>query len=114
MMTEHSSTREATRTEVAEYLRTLADQLDTRGGCPLTDGLYSDAGDPPAAPGERGTPDRVTLVVGEDSVTVEPADEVGLRVGLRSSESRAGTEQSLSFELTWEVADGEGVDSPAA
>lgn len=73
--------RWTSRTEVAEYLRELADGLE--GG------------------------DKITLVVGEESTTMHPPEEVHMRVETDSDNSWLGGEegQSLRLELGWEATE---------
>ena len=89
-MTEIETQREMTRTEVAEYLREFADQLD-RGG--------------PEIPDAEGTPGegKVTLLVGNDSATINPPETVTFEIEVESDRSLVGSEveESVAFEVTW-------------
>lgn len=117
-MPEIEATRRLTRAEAADYLREFADQLDDRDSDPLSSGLYDEtddrrneeAPDPDAsetmdAPG--GPDDRVTILVGNDSATVNPTEEVtfGVRVGDDGSIVGGDSERYVTFDLTWDAAE---------
>lgn len=93
-MTEIAAHREMTRTEVAEYLREFATQLDPSGAASRP---TADAGD--TADG------RVTFVVGDDSATINPPEMVGFGVAVESDSGIVGStvEREVGFELTWEA-----------
>ncbi|MFC7044421.1 amphi-Trp domain-containing protein [Halobacteriaceae archaeon GCM10025711] len=76
-MAELEAEQQKTRAEIAAYLREFADELAT---------------------GEK-----VTLLVGEDSATVNPPETLtfGVEVEQDSSLLEADDEQSVSFELEW-------------
>jgi amphi-Trp domain-containing protein len=80
-----ASERSRTRTEIAAYLRTVADALE--------------AGDP------------VTLSAGEQSVTMEPPANPTFEVKAeREGPTDAPGELSVEFEIEWDEADGDGGD----
>jgi len=76
-MGELETEAQRTRAEVATYLRDLADQLDADGP--------------------------VTLELGGDRVTLDPSDDVTLKLEGESDWSSGDTEakQSIEFELVW-------------
>lgn len=91
-MTEIEADREMTRAEVAEYLREFADQLDRTGP------------EIPAAEERTTASDgKVTLVVGNDSATINPPETVVFGIEVESDRSLVGTgvEESVGFEVTW-------------
>lgn len=96
-MTEIASSQEMTRNEVAEYLRAFAAELDTttleQGG---ETGPHHDA--------EPHDP-RVTFMVGTDSATIDPPDELSFGVAVESDGSFVGTDRDheVSFELSWQT-----------
>lgn len=98
-MTEIESEREMSRTEIADYLREFATQLDTTRGDPAR----SEAGD-----------NRVTLLVGDDSATIDPPEMVMFEIEVESDGSLVGNEveQSLEFELSWTVESSPEGDEP--
>lgn len=73
--------REKTRTELAAFLRDFADEL------------------------ERG--DRVTLIVGNESMTLNPPERIHFKLDSDRDTSWMGVEegQSLRFEFGWQLAD---------
>jgi hypothetical protein len=159
-MAEIDLKQERTRSEIADYLREFADELDAGsdgsrsndpGGSDDTDGaggsIDSDGSpdpsrssfdpvettgtttagtDPDAGTGagsereESGTPDRkddgrVTIVVGNESATINPPDRLGFGVSVDTTSSLLGTggERSATFTLSWSterVEEGEGME----
>ena len=111
-MTELDAEQESTRNEVAQYLREFADQLETTSqpmGTPLPEsGGTTEA----AAEGERrvGPDGKVTLVVGNDSATINPPEAVDFTVRVDDDDSLVGgeSERRLEFALEW---DAEAVDA---
>ena len=98
-MSEIETEREMTRAEVADYLREFAEQLDRSG--------------PEIPASEEQTDDgRVTLLVGDDSATINPPETVVFEIEVDSDSSLVGTdvEESVAFELTWRVEDTEEHD----
>jgi amphi-Trp domain-containing protein len=104
-MTELDAVQESTRSEVAQYLREFADQLETTDrpmGTPLPEG-----GDTTEASsnGERrvGPDGKVTLVVGNDSATINPPETVGFTVRVDDDDPLVGgeSERRLEFTLEW-------------
>lgn len=93
-MTEIEAEREMTRDEVADYLREFADQLDRTGPEIPTDDVGTDDG-------------KVTLVVGNDSATINPPETVVFEIEVESDTSLVGTdvEESVEFGLTWRAED---------
>lgn len=89
-MTEIDAEREMSRVEVADYLREFADQLGRTG---------------PEIPAAEGETDdgRVTLLVGNDSATINPPETLVFEIEVESDTSLVGTdvEESVAFELTW-------------
>lgn len=93
-MTELEARQEMTRTEVADYLREFAAQLDTSSAA---------AGSRPHQPGEDDD-GRVTFMVGNDSATINPPETIMFEVEVESdSPILGGEEQEVEFELTWQA-----------
>lgn len=93
-MTEIEAEHEMSRTEVADYLREFASQLDR-----TQSGYDSD-------PHQREDDDgRVTFMVGSDSATIDPPERVTFEVEVDSDSSLigGGEEYEVEFELSWEV-----------
>lgn len=92
-MTEIESAQELTRTEVADYLRAFATQLDSSS--PGT--------------GTQPPPDeddhRVTFLVGEDSATIDPPERITFEVEVETAEALMGNtvEHEIEFELSWQT-----------
>lgn len=130
-MSEISAEREKTRSEVAEYLREFADKLDSGTGSATEQGqttrskgetarsgtnvgaddpnLDRDRGDH-ADGGSHGAgtdqgSGKLTLVVGNDSATINPPETVGFTVEVNSDSSLmdSGKTQHASFDLTWDA-----------
>lgn len=92
-MTEIESVQELTRTEIADYLRAFATQLDTS---------------PPGTgtqPPEGEDDHRVTLLVGEDSATIDPPERITFEVEVETEEALMGNtvEHEIEFELSWQT-----------
>lgn len=85
-MNEFNLEQEKTRAEVAAYLRRLAEGL------------------------EEG--DKVTLISGEQSVTINPPETVHFKIGTDTDSSWLGSEngQSVELEIGWEASNVEGND----
>lgn len=105
-MTELDAVQESTRNEVAQYLREFADQLETTDrpmGTPLPEEGTTEA----AAEGERrvGADGKVTLVVGNDSATINPPETVGFTVRVDDDDPLVGgeSERRLEFALEWDA-----------
>jgi amphi-Trp domain-containing protein len=73
------------RSEVASYLRTVADKLD--GG------------------------DALTLSAGGDSLTLDPPESVTFEVKAEHETGSGPDEHSVEFELEWDEADAEAGDA---
>lgn len=96
-MTEIDSTREMTRSEVAEYLRAFAAELDTATlERPPGNGTRRDVD--PDDP-------RVTFMVGDDSATINPPEQLSFEVAVESDDPLVGSERDyeVSFELSWQA-----------
>ncbi|WP_255195006.1 amphi-Trp domain-containing protein [Halorarius litoreus] len=80
-MNEFTLEQETRRTEIADYLHQLADGLESG--------------------------DKVTLIVGDQSVTIDPPEHVFFKIETDTDSSWLGGEngQSIEFELGWEAAD---------
>lgn len=103
-MAEIEATRQLTRGEAADYLRKFADQLDDRDQNPLSAGLYAETDETdPSTDAGGATDGRVTILVGNDSATVNPTDEIGFGVQVGRDDSLVGTgsERYVTFDLTW-------------
>ena len=88
---------EKTRAEVATYLREFADKLD-----PRMEG---------ADPGSE----KVTIIVDNESATVNPPEMLRFGVGAKTDSSLldAGADRGITFSLTWDkdqVETDEGFD----
>jgi hypothetical protein len=95
-VTEIEATREMTRSEVAEHLRRFAAELDTS-----TPHAEPDAGAHRAD--ETGDP-RVTFMVGDDSATINPPEQLSFEVAVGSDGSIVGNgDHEVSFELAWQT-----------
>lgn len=96
-MTEIESDQEMTRDEVAEYLRAFAAELDTTT---LEQGQETVS----HHDGERHDP-RVTFMVGNDSATINPPEELSFGVAVESDGSFVGIDRDheVPFELSWQV-----------
>lgn len=86
------SERQLSRNEVADYLREFADELETETI--------------PAAEDDPIAGQKMTLVAGNQSATINPPTDVDfiIRVDDDSSLMDDGT-QRVSFELEWDRAD---------
>jgi hypothetical protein len=101
-MVELESEGELSRTEVADFLREFADELDdtTEQGQPYPEGR----GDEVTEESLHG-PKRITLIVGGDSatVTVPRTIEFDVEVESRSPMLSSGVRQDVEFELSWKI-----------
>ncbi|MDS0282320.1 amphi-Trp domain-containing protein [Haloarcula onubensis] len=96
-MSEIEAEREMTRSEIATYLHEFADELD------------SDTADrEPGSHRSEGSRDgRVTFMVGDDSATVNPPEQLSFEVEVGADDSFVGgnREQAVSFDLVWQTAE---------
>lgn len=103
-MTELSSVQESTRSEVAQFLREFATQLESSEAVVGDHYAESDAG---ASPEERKrTPDgKVTLTIGNESATINPPETVEFGVEVGDDDPLVGgeTERRLEFALAWDA-----------
>jgi hypothetical protein len=94
---------EMTRTEVADVLREFANQLDP-----------SYAGELPVGEEEEEpeTDRRVTLLVGNQSATINPPDTVEFDVAVDTDSSLVSGDvaERAMFEITWQVDETEEND----
>mgnify|MGYP001071399297 CR=1 FL=1 len=91
-MVELEVEREMDRSQAADFLRRLADELEGTAGSPDI--------------GEGTTePETMTVVVGDQSATVALPDRLALDVEIesRSPLLESAVEQSIELELTWDV-----------
>lgn len=122
-MVELDTKGEMTRSEVANFLRTFADELTGSGGGARTTRRAesgtgrSEPGDPSSRDGTAGPNDRpedprttgdarrITFIVGGDSatVTVPKTVEFDVEVDSRSPLLSSGVTQEIEFDLSWEV-----------
>jgi hypothetical protein len=107
-MTELDAVQQSTRNEIAQYLREFADQLETTGrpmGTPLPEGggTHEASTDDDRGVGPDG---KVTLVVGNDSATINPPETVEFTVKVDDDDSLVGgeSERRLDFSLQWDAA----------
>jgi hypothetical protein len=119
-MAELEAEFEKSRSEVATYLREFADKLDSEG-TGRSDGTgRSETGIRTNKPQETGSTtnpaehsstessestntQKVTLLVGNDSATMNPPETVSFSVAVDSDSSLmdSGSEESVSFVLRW-------------
>jgi len=90
---------EMTRAEVADSLREFADNLDTDSDAESPIGEETDA---------FGTDDRVTVIVGNESATVNPPDAIDFGVEVDSATGDSSLigddrEAVIHFEIRWAV-----------
>jgi hypothetical protein len=93
-MTEIESKREMHGSEVTEYLRAFAAELDTSTTDPVPD------------QDDESRDERVTFMVGNDSATINPPE----RVTVGSDDSLVGNDRAheVEFELTRQTQEAEG------
>lgn len=106
-MTELDAVQESTRDEVAQYLREFAEQLETTSqsmGTPLPESGGT-AGTSPDGEPRVGPDGKVTLVVGNDSATINPPEAVGFTVRVDDDDPLVGgeSERRLEFVLEWDA-----------
>jgi hypothetical protein len=97
-----SSSQERTRTEIAEYLREFADELDS-------DGTTSKGAEEPGRPDdpsrtERTGDGKVTIIAGNESETINPPETLTFDVEISTDSSileGGATERSATFSLRW-------------
>ena len=118
-MHELETEREMTRAAVADYLREFADQLDgsTRTDdapsgfdVPTTDATPTDSAPARTDDRERARDGddaggKITLMVGNDSATINPPGTLGFEVDVETDDSFVGSdaERSVEFTLTWDA-----------
>jgi hypothetical protein len=114
-MTELDAVQESTRNEVAQYLHKFAEQLETTTspmGTPLPDsgGTHEASTDEDRGVGPDG---KVTLVVGNESATINPPESVDFTVKVDDDDSLVGgeSERRLDFSLQWDAPAVEADDS---
>ena len=100
-MTEIEATREMSRTEVANYLREFAAQLETEGIAEESPHYNDEEQD-----------HRVTFMVGNDSATVNPSETVTFGVEVDSDEAPIsdGSKHRVDFGFSWEPERNDGED----
>lgn len=112
-MSDLQTERQATREEVADYLREFADQLDgggaTDAGNRNRDRTGTETASTDASAGNTPTAHpagKVTLLVGNDSATINPPREVtfGVEVGSDSS-LMSGDAEIVEFRMHWDAND---------
>jgi amphi-Trp domain-containing protein len=107
-MTEIESKQEMTRSEVAEYLRAFAAELDTatadRHPGPDRDASTADRRSGPDRHDESRD-GRVTFMIGNDSATINPPERLTFEVEVESDDPLVGSERdhSVAFELAWQT-----------
>jgi hypothetical protein len=94
-MSELEATQELTRAEIAAYLREFADRLDASGG-----GGRVPGGSETTLESEGR---KVTIVVGNDSATVNPPETLTFDIVVDSDSSLMGSDknQRVTFGLRW-------------
>ena len=101
--------QEMTRTEVANYLREFAAKFETEGIAGDSP-HFEEGGEDHVEEGgrdryEEGAEDRrVTLMVGNDSTTINPPETVSFEVDVDSNDALLsdGAKRQVEFVLTWE------------
>ncbi|WP_266079946.1 amphi-Trp domain-containing protein [Haladaptatus caseinilyticus] len=113
-MAELEAEFEKSRSDVASYLREFADKLDSNGTLrsgtsgrtrrseettPPTDTTDDDS----SQSTETSDQEKVTILVGNDSATVNPPETLSFGVAVDSDSSLmdSGAEESVSFTLRW-------------
>lgn len=98
-----SSSQERSRAEVAEYLRKFAEKLDPAGT--RTEESTGEARQSDGAPtGRADGVEKVTVVAGNESATINPPETVTFDVEVATDSSileGAGSERSATFSLRW-------------
>jgi len=107
-MTELDAVQQSTRDEIAQYLREFAEQLETTTTSPMGTPLFESGGTTEASTDDdrRVGPDgKVTLVVGDESATINPPESVEFNVAVDDDEPLVGgeTERRLEFALEWDA-----------
>ncbi|MFH5801379.1 amphi-Trp domain-containing protein [Haladaptatus sp. CMAA 1911] len=118
-MAELEAEFEKSRSEVATYLREFADKLDSDGtgrsdGTGPETGIATNesreagsatdsVGSSPSESLESTSTQKVTLLVGNESATMNPPETVSFSVAVDSDSSLmdSGSEESVSFVLRW-------------
>ena len=106
-MAEIHSEQEKTRQEIAEYFREFADELEsgmvsqrTTEQNRTTEPHVSDQ----PTPDETASPDdKVTIIVGNESATINPPESLSFVIDIdtESSLMETGAERSATFSLRW-------------
>lgn len=116
-MADVSAETEKTRAEVAQYLREFADELSPREERP-TD---ADRGEGSLADDDRSTAEesravgdgKVTVIVGNESATINPPKTLSFGVEVDADDSLLGGptgERGVVFSLNWSSEDVEADD----
>lgn len=89
-MAELEAEKEKTRSEVADYLRAFCDELDDRGE--LTRAEDADVG-------------QVTIIVDNESATINPPDSLHFEVEVETDSSLldTGADRGVTFSLRWDA-----------
>lgn len=107
-MADVSAETEKNRAEIADYLREFADELSPPGERPVRDdgqGKSRTTADP-----------KVTVIVGNESATINPPETISFGVEVNADDSLLGSptgERGVTFELRWSSEDveaDEGLD----
>lgn len=100
-----SSSQERSRAEIAEYLREFADELDSNGARTSREATSESERSGESTPTKRtGDGGKVTVVVGNDSATINPPETLTFDVEVGSDSSLlegTSTERSATFSLRW-------------
>lgn len=100
-----SSSQERSRSEIADYLRKFADELDSGGGrAPPESSEDVRRGDGPPAPDRANEGGKVTIVAGNESATINPPETLTFDVEVDTDSSvlqGRATERSATFSLRW-------------
>jgi hypothetical protein len=125
-MASFERTQDRTRTEIADYLRSFADELDPETGSEtvgndgtqtLDDGSRDDSllGDDSTAGTDTrddaaGVGDKVTVIAGNESATINPPQTCTFDVAIDTDSDLldTGAERSTTFTIRW---DGEQVEA---
>lgn len=100
-----SSSQERTRSEIADYLRKFADELDSGGSRPPNEAGEDVRRDDEPTASERATEDgKVTIVAGNESATINPPETLTFDVEVDTDSSvlrGRATERNATFSLRW-------------
>ncbi|WP_435156875.1 amphi-Trp domain-containing protein [Haladaptatus sp. DFWS20] len=113
-MAELEAEFEKSRSDIATYLREFADKLDSNGtqhtnassrtqGANETTSMTDSTDDTSVHQSDANNQEKVTILVGNDSATVNPPETLSFSVAVDSDSSLmdSGAEESVTFTLRW-------------